>query len=74
MENAYLDVAIIRCPSCRKLYVDASWYILDMESDIECGVCGESFNTHSNLVKRALLRFSVSRDGIHDVEVEELIE
>jgi len=57
-EEAYLDVSLIRCPRCGKLYVDASWYILDMESDIECGVCGSEFNTRNNIVRRLMLKIS----------------
>ncbi|HIE37154.1 TPA: hypothetical protein EYP83_03210 [Candidatus Geothermarchaeota archaeon] len=57
-EEAYLDVSLIRCPRCGKLYVDASWYILDMESDIECGVCGSEFNTRKNIVRRLMLKIS----------------
>ena len=74
MEEAYLDVAIIRCPNCRKLYVDASWYILDMEADIECGICGETFNTHKNIVKRVLLKISIEEENIERVDVEGIIE
>jgi len=62
-EDAYLDVTLIRCPECGKLYVDASWYIIDMESDIECGICGTQFNTKENIVRRLLLKITVDRDG-----------
>ncbi len=63
-EEAYLDVTLIRCPNCGKLYVDASWYILDMESDIECGICGKEFNTKENIVKRLLLKITLEDEGI----------
>lgn len=62
-EEAYLDVSLIRCPRCGKLYVDASWYILDMESDIECGVCGSEFNTRKNIVRRLMLKISLDDEG-----------
>ncbi len=62
-EDAYLDVTMIRCPECGKLYVDASWYILDMESDIECGICGREFNTKDNIVKRILLKITLEEEG-----------
>jgi|Deesub1362B_J571_1020462.scaffolds.fasta_scaffold00005_365 transcription elongation factor Elf1 len=73
MEHAYLDASILKCPYCGKLYVDASWYTLDMESDLECGVCGGSFNSHRNLIKRVLLKFSIYDEDL-EVEVEKFIE
>ncbi len=63
-EDAYLDVTLIRCPNCGKLYIDASWYILDMESDIECGICGKEFNTKENIVKRLLLKITLEDEGV----------
>jgi len=38
-DKAWLDVAIFRCPKCRSFYVDASWYAVKLESDIEWSVC-----------------------------------
>lgn len=32
--KAWLDVAVLRCPNCGHYYVDASWYVVEMESDI----------------------------------------
>ena len=62
-ERVWLDISLIRCPRCKKLYVDSSWYVVEMESDVECGICGETFNSRKNLVKRALLEFIVSENG-----------
>jgi len=61
-DKVYLDVSIIRCPNCGKLYADASWYVLDMESDIECGVCGFTFNTSKNLVKRIMFEIDINEE------------
>lgn len=74
-EDAYLDVTMIRCPECGKLYADASWYIIDMESDIECGVCGKEFNTKDNIVRRILLKITLKEEGginisYRDIEME----
>jgi transcription elongation factor Elf1 len=46
--KAWLDVAVPRCPNCRHYYVDASWYIMEMKSKIECGNCGTMFNSKKN--------------------------
>ena len=71
-DKVYLDISIIRCPNCGKLYADASWYVLDMESDIECGVCGYTFNSTKNLVKRLLLEIDVKNN--FEVKTEEINE
>lgn len=68
-ENVWLDVSLIRCPYCGKLYVDASWYILDMESDIECTNCGHVFNSKKNLIDRVLLKFIVQDKMITDISI-----
>ncbi len=71
-EEAYLDVSIIRCPKCGKLYVDSSWYVIDMESDIQCGECGEVFNTRKNLLKRILLKFTFLKNEVNVEIVKEI--
>ena len=73
-EEAYLDISIIRCPNCRKLYVDSSWYVIDMESDIQCGECGEIFNTRKNLLKRILLKFTFIKNGVNVEIVREITD
>ncbi|MEM3705818.1 MAG: hypothetical protein QXM65_06575 [Candidatus Bathyarchaeia archaeon] len=61
--KAYLDVAVLRCPNCGRFYVDASWYIVEMESDIECGCCGAEFNSKKNATDRVMLEFQVDENG-----------
>lgn len=61
--NAWLDVALLRCPNCGRYYVDASWYVIEMESDITCGKCGIEFNSKKNVLDRALLKFKIDRQG-----------
>ncbi len=73
MVDVWLDISIIRCPNCGKMYVDASWYVVELESDIECGICGTTFNTRKNIVIRALLRLTISNDKITDISVEEYL-
>jgi len=70
--EAYLDVSIIKCPNCGKLYVDSSWYVIDMESDIQCGECGEVFNTRKNLLKRILLKFTFLKNEVNVEIVKEI--
>ena len=61
--KAWLDVAVLRCPKCGHYYVDASWYIVEMESDIECGQCGTEFNSKKNATDRIMLEFEINDDG-----------
>jgi transcription elongation factor Elf1 len=61
--KAWLDVALLRCPNCGHYYVDASWYVVEMESDIECGHCGIEFNTKKNATDRAMLEFNLDENG-----------
>ncbi len=73
-EVSYLDITLIRCPNCGKLYSDASWYVVDMESDIECGECGFTFNTSENIVKRFLLKIELDETGTLKAEVDRVID
>jgi uncharacterized C2H2 Zn-finger protein len=72
-EYAYLDVSILRCPYCGKVYADSSWYVVDMESDIECGVCGKIFNTKKNLLDRVLVRFAIEGDKVVSVKIDKRV-
>ena len=69
-DNVYLDVSVIRCPYCGKLYTDSSWYVIDMESDIQCNICGNTFNTRKNLIDRVLIKFRIKEDKIIDVTID----
>lgn len=69
MAEAWLDVTLIQCPNCGEYYVDASWYAISIGSDIECGKCGETFNTKRNAKDRILLRFLLAEDKIMAVEI-----
>ena len=72
-EKAWLDICIVKCPNCGRLYVDASWYVVEMESDVECGECGITFNTRRNVICRAMLEFDVENRLISKVKVAEYI-
>ncbi len=61
--KAWFDVAVIRCPNCKRYYTDASWYVVEMESDIECGNCGTEFNSKKNAADRAMLEFQIDENG-----------
>lgn len=61
--KGWLDVAVFRCPNCGHYYVDASWYVLEMESDIECGNCGTEFNSKINVTDRVMLEFQIDGEG-----------
>jgi len=62
-EKAWLDVSVFRCPGCGRYYVDASWYAVELESDIECGSCHEAFNTKGQITDRVMLEFKIDEKG-----------
>lgn len=61
--KAWLDVAVFRCPNCGHYYVDASWYVVEIGSDIECGHCRIEFNSKKNATDRAMLEFQIDESG-----------
>jgi len=62
-QKAYLDVSVSICPHCGAFYADASWYAVVLESDVECGVCGNTFNPKKSLKDRILLEFELDESG-----------
>jgi len=73
-EEAWLDVSAFRCPRCGRYYVDASWYVAELESDIECGSCHEVFNTKKQMTDRLMLKFKIDEEGkVLEAEVTEHI-
>jgi hypothetical protein len=73
-DEAWLDVAVTRCPSCGRFYADALWYIVEMASDTECGSCHETFNTKTYLTDRIMLRLKINGNGnVESAEVTEHI-
>jgi hypothetical protein len=62
-EKIWLDVSVFRCPRCERCYVDASWYAVELESDIECGSCHEVFNTKKQITDRVMLEFRINEKG-----------
>jgi hypothetical protein len=62
-KKAFFDVAVFRCPACGRFYVDASWYAVTLESDIECGVCHANFNAKKQMKDRILLEFAIDENG-----------
>ena len=70
-QEAWLDVALIRCPHCERYYADASWYVSEIGSDIECGSCHRNFNTKRHIVDRLMLKFSIDEnERAKDVEIQ----
>lgn len=62
-KKAYLDVTVCICPHCDAPYADASWYALELGSDVECGVCGRTWNPKTCKVDRVLLEFKLDDEG-----------
>jgi NMD protein affecting ribosome stability and mRNA decay len=70
--NTWLDVAVVRCPNCGNYHVDASWYIIELESDLQCGRCQTEFNGKNNTTDRVLLKFNMDERGkMQDVRIAE---
>jgi NMD protein affecting ribosome stability and mRNA decay len=70
--STWLDVAVVRCPNCGNYHVDASWYLIELESDIQCGHCQTEFNGKDNATDRVLLEFVVGEEGkMQNVRVAE---
>jgi hypothetical protein len=70
--STWLDVAVVRCPNCGNYHVDASWYIIELESDIQCGRCQTEFNGKENTTDRVLLEFTLNENGkMRDVKIAE---
>jgi len=68
--KAWLDISVIRCPNCKRFYADASWYVIEIGSDIECGTCHTTFNTEKNATDRVLLSLKIDEEGkVQEVEV-----
>ncbi len=61
--KAFLDVTVSLCPYCGTPYADASWYVIELASDVECGVCGRSWNPKASKVDRFLLEFLLDANG-----------
>jgi len=73
-EKAWLDIAVFQCPRCQRYYTDASWYVAELESDIECGTCHEMFNTNKQSTDRIILEFGINGKGkVINVKVIERI-
>jgi len=74
-KKAFLDVAVSICPYCGTPYADASWYVLELESDVDCGVCGRTWNPKRFKVDRILLEFNLDEQGnVLDVKKEKRLE
>jgi hypothetical protein len=58
--KTWLDVTIIKCPHCGHYYADASWYVVEIGSDIECSICHTIFNTKKHAVDRILLELNLN--------------
>ncbi len=64
--RTWLDVTVIKYPNCGHYSADASWYVVEIGSDIECGTCHTTFNTKEHAVDRMLLELSL--DGKEKVD------
>jgi len=69
-QKAWLDISVIQCPSCGRYYADASWYVIEIGADIECGTCHTTFNTKKNVIDRVMLSLKIDGEGkVHEAEI-----
>ncbi len=74
-KKAFLDVAVSICPYCGTPYADASWYVIELGSDVECGVCGRIWNPKGSKVDRFLLEFMLNENAkVVEVKKKKRIE
>lgn len=59
----FFDLAVSICPECGTPIAESGWYGVDMESDIQCYECDATFNMKKNLVDRATIRITLSKNG-----------
>ena len=62
-KKAFLDITVSLCPYCGAPYADASWYALELGSDVEGGVCRGTWNPKASKVDRILLEFLLDENG-----------
>jgi len=70
-ERAWLDVAFFRCPSCGRLYAEASWYAVELGAEVECGSCGAEFSPKDHILDRVMLEFEVEGGRVVGVRLAE---
>jgi len=63
MEKTYLDICITRCPFCNSWYAEVSWYALELECDLQCKTCGQSFSAKKFATHRVMLEFQLDKNG-----------
>lgn len=61
-EVTFFDIAVAVCPECGTPVAESGWYGVDMESDIECYECGNTFNMKKHLADRAVVRITLSKN------------
>jgi len=62
-EKAWLDISVIKCPNCGRYYADASWYVVEIGADIECGTCHSTFNTRKTATDRVMISLKIDDAG-----------
>lgn len=51
--------------------MDASWYVIELESDIQCGQCGKEFNSKKNAKDRVMLEFQIDENRLCEAKILE---
>jgi hypothetical protein len=74
-KKAFLDISISICPHCETPYADASWYIIEINTEVECGKCRKTWSPRKYKVDRVLLEFQLDNKGkIKDILKKHEIE
>ncbi len=62
MKQAFLEVVFLKCPKCGNVIIEPSWFS-DLEQDIQCADCGESFSAKQNELDRKVIKFVLGEDS-----------
>lgn len=62
-EKTYFDLTVSKCPNCGNYQAESGWYAVEVEGTTACGKCGEEYSLKKNLIDRALIRITLSKNG-----------
>jgi len=68
MPDAFLEIAILRCPKCKNLLAEPTWF-LELEQDLQCSSCRKVFPSKRNEIDRKLVKFTIEGKRIEKVEL-----
>lgn len=68
-KEAFLEIVVLKCPKCKNLIVEPSWFV-GLEQEIQCADCKEFFDVKENEKDKKMLRFVIENEKINYVGME----